>query len=43
MSFLSNLLNPFSSRNPLRPDNLIKDPFGITASDLGDHPQKVIP
>lgn len=34
MSFLSNLLNPFSSRNPLRPDNLIKDPFGITASDL---------
>lgn len=37
---LKHLANPFDKRNPLRPDNLAKDPLGINAQDLLSDPKE---
>lgn len=37
---LKHLLNPFDKRNPLRPDNVAKDPLGLRATDLLSDPKK---
>ena len=37
---LKHLLNPFDKRNPLRPDNVAKDPLGLSATDLLSDPKK---
>ena len=39
-SKFKHLLNPFDKRNPLRPDNLAKDPLGLSAQDLLTDPKK---
>lgn len=36
---LKHLLNPFDKRNPLRPDNVAKDPLGLRATDLLSDPK----